>query len=84
MCLINEEAVQEPELIYRTIVNSNITMERILNVSKADINVLVERAKGVKRALPVITPSYGRKLCPTRHGCQGATDCNYSYGSYQG
>ena len=44
-------------------------MERILNVSKADINVLVERAKGVKRGLPVITPSYGRKLCPTRHGC---------------
>lgn len=24
----------------------------------------------------------GRKVCPTRHGCQGATDCDYSYGSY--
>jgi len=26
----------------------------------------------------------GKKLCATRHGCQGATDCNYSYGSYPG
>lgn len=25
-----------------------------------------------------------KKLCATRHGCQGATDCNYSYGSYPG
>lgn len=24
----------------------------------------------------------GRKCCPTRHGCQGATDCDYAYGSY--
>lgn len=59
-------------------------MEGILNVSKADINVLVERAKGVERTQTVITSSYGRKMCPTRYGCQGATDCNYSYGSYPG
>lgn len=26
----------------------------------------------------------GRKLCATRHGCQGATDCNYAYGDYPG
>lgn len=57
-------------------------MERVLCVSKTDINVLIERAKGIKRAQPVITSAYGRKMCPTRHGCQGATDCNYSYGSY--
>ena len=57
-------------------------MERILNVSKAEINVLIKRAKGVKRTHPVITSAYGRKICPTRHGCQGATDCNYNYGSY--
>lgn len=24
----------------------------------------------------------GRKCCPTRHGCQGATDCDYAYGNY--
>ena len=59
-------------------------MKRVLSVSKADINVLVERAKGVERVQPVTTSAYGRKMCPTRHGCQGATDCNYSYGSYPG
>lgn len=59
-------------------------MADVLSISKADINVLVERAKGVERALPVTTSAYGRKMCPTRHGCQGATDCNYSYGSYPG
>lgn len=24
----------------------------------------------------------GRKMCPSRHGCQGATDCDYCYGDY--
>ena len=27
-------------------------------------------------------PTFGRKCCPTRHGCQGATDCDYTYGAY--
>lgn len=59
-------------------------MERVLCVSNADVNTLITRAKGVNRAKPVTTSVYGRKMCPTRHGCQGATDCNYSYGSYPG
>jgi len=53
-------------------------------VSKADINVLIERAKGIERAKTVTALAYGRKLCPTRHGCQGATNCDYSYGAYPG
>ena len=24
----------------------------------------------------------GRKMCPSSHGCQGATDCDYCYGDY--
>ena len=24
----------------------------------------------------------GRKVCPTRHGCQGATSCDYSLSDY--
>lgn len=24
----------------------------------------------------------GRKMCPTSHGCQGATDCDSCYGDY--
>lgn len=26
----------------------------------------------------------GTKMCPTRHGCTGATNCNYDYASYPG
>ena len=62
----------------------NAFMGTILSVSTSDINVLIERAKGIERAQLVTTSAYGRKMCPTRHGCQGATDCNYSYGSYPG
>ena len=25
-----------------------------------------------------------RKLCATRHGCQGATSCDYAYADYPG
>lgn len=59
-------------------------MENILNVSDAELNALVEKAKGIERAEPVTILVNARKMCPTRHGCQGATDCNYSYGSYPG
>lgn len=59
-------------------------MDGVLSISKIDMNVLIERAKGIERAQPVMASAYGRKVCPTRHGCQGATDCNYSYGSYPG
>ncbi len=58
-------------------------MKDILNVLDSEIYALVERAEGIERATPIIM-SYGRKMCPTRHGCQGATDCNNSYGSYPG
>lgn len=55
-----------------------------LGVNDGEINELEERAKGLEREEHKNEPSFGRKMCPTRHGCQGATDCNYSYGSYPG
>lgn len=47
---------------------------------------LQQRAEDVEREEngDVEEARNGRKLCATRHGCQGATDCNYSYGSYPG
>lgn len=27
-------------------------------------------------------PVYGYKNCSTRHGCSGATNCDYAYGDY--
>lgn len=59
-------------------------MESILSISKLDVIALVERAKGLERAKPNADLYLARKMCPTRHGCQGATDCNYSYGGYPG
>lgn len=67
-----------------SILIGDTNMKDVLNISKADLNGLIERAKGIERAKPISNSANGRKMCPTRHGCQGATDCNYSYGSYPG
>lgn len=47
---------------------------------------LQQRAEDVEREEngDVEEARNGRKLCATRHGCQGATDCNYAYGNYPG
>lgn len=55
-----------------------------LSVSQEDVTTLEEKAQGVEREPDYKTSFKGIKMCPTRHGCQGATDCNYSYGSYPG
>ncbi len=56
-----------------------------LTVSDDDVTSLEEKASGVDRAEADKSQiSFGRKMCPTRHGCQGATDCDYSYGGYPG
>lgn len=53
-----------------------------LYVSPNEIDQLEKKAAGIKRASQNSEPPLGRKLCATRHGCQGATDCNYSYANY--
>lgn len=58
--------------------------QKELYVSTEEITNLQERVKGVNRASKNTEPGLGRKMCPTRHGCQGATDCNYSYANYPG
>lgn len=55
-----------------------------LQVSEEEIRNLEARVEGMERSAHSPMPSYGRKMCPTRHGCQGATDCDYAYGSYPG
>lgn len=55
-----------------------------LDVSNDDIEDLQNRAEGIERNEHKGEISFGRKMCPTRHGCQGATDCDYSYGGYPG
>lgn len=55
-----------------------------LEVSNEDIDTLQERAKDIERSERKGEISFGSKMCPTRHGCQGATSCDYSYGGYPG
>lgn len=55
-----------------------------IEVSVTDILEIQNKAKGIERCEINNEITHGRKLCATRHGCQGATDCNYSYGDYPG
>lgn len=56
-----------------------------LTISEDDLNSLEDRASEIDRSeVNESQISFGRKMCPTRGGCQGATDCDYSYGSYPG
>ena len=56
-----------------------------LSVSEEDLTALENKASDLDRnEADKSQIPFGRKMCPTRGGCQGATDCNYSYGSYPG
>lgn len=56
-----------------------------LSISDEDIHTLDDRASEIDHAEADGSQiSFGRKMCPTRHGCQGATSCDYSYGDYPG
>lgn len=46
-----------------------------------DVDELQKRAEGIERAQPKHQVSFGNKWCPTRHGCQGTTDCDYCMGN---
>ena len=47
-----------------------------------DIEKLLERTKHLERMEREKPASIAKKMCPTRHGCQGATDCDYCMGNY--
>lgn len=46
-----------------------------------DVDELQKRVEGIERAQPKHQVSFGNKWCPTRHGCQGTTDCDYCMGN---
>lgn len=53
-----------------------------LYISDVQINDLKNRAIGLERSdrtQDACLASY--KYCPTRHGCSGATNCDYDYGA---
>lgn len=56
-----------------------------LKVDTNQVNDLKNRAFGLERAdrtHDAYLASY--KFCPTRHGCSGATNCDYAYGASVG
>lgn len=52
-----------------------------LDVSSDDINSLKGRTEGVERKDEIDNTFKPLKICATRHGCTGATNCDYSYGA---
>lgn len=55
-----------------------------LNISHEELNNLHDKVEGMERSEHKKEISFGKKMCPTRHGCQGATDCDYCGGDYPG
>jgi len=53
-----------------------------LGVSSEDMDDLERKAKGLERKKDEVDNSLKPiKICATRHGCTGATNCDYSYGA---
>lgn len=84
--LENEEwgGLENPEFDFP--MESTLSVEDTdpLDVSSEDLDELEERADGLERTEERGEISFGRKNCATRHGCTGATNCNYDYASYPG
>ena len=54
-----------------------------LTISEDDLNSLEDKASDIDRSgADKSQISFGLKMCPSRHGCQGATDFDYNYVSY--
>lgn len=62
--------------------NPEQTASDNLAVPSDDINHLRERAEGIERNNDEIDNTLkGIKICATRHGCTGATNCDNAYGA---
>lgn len=61
--------------------NIDASADDNLDISSDDINHLKERAEGVERKDEIDNTLKGIKICATRHGCTGATNCDYSLGA---
>ena len=62
--------------------NPEQTASDNLAVPSDEIEHLRERAEGIERNNDEVDNTLkGIKICATRHGCTGATNCDYSYGA---
>lgn len=64
----------------------------VSSLNNDDITIIDDDIDGLTIKIDDIVPDdddddsiiLGTKMCPTRHGCTGATNCNYDYASYPG
>lgn len=68
---------KETDLVDPFVSSEGLTMKNV-------IDDLVGRVQGMERQHIKYEILLGKKMCPTRHGCTGATNCNYDYASYPG
>lgn len=61
--------------------NSSESADDQLNVTSDDIRGLKDRADGMERKEEADNTLKAFKICATRHGCTGATNCDYEYGA---
>lgn len=77
-----------------SIINVNIVVNEVVSMDSVFISEgltmrnaieeLVCKAENIERVKSTTEIPFGKKMCPTRHGCTGATNCNYEYASYPG
>lgn len=62
----------------------NLRPEDPNSISESELNRLNKKADRVERHDSQNEIKEFKMMCPTRHGCQGATNCDYSLGNYPG
>ena len=53
-----------------------------LEVPESDMEALRDKAAGIEREMPSNSIPFGKNVCPTRHGCSGATYCDHAGSDY--
>lgn len=69
----------------KSIFSGTCIVPNCLFVDEKQIEHLMNRTAGIERSGKVDNELFASvKYCPTRHGCTGVTNCDYSYGEASG
>ena len=74
---VAKEAVKETGETAVESVSNALRDTEVIGISQNDINTLLEKVKGIPLSKKKSDISFtGVRICGTRHGCTGATQCN--------
>jgi len=60
----------------------SVDIPQCLCISDEQISALMNKVTGIERSNQTDNAHLASfKYCPTRHGCTGATNCDYEYGA---